>query len=112
MVRFEFCLPGLGGLAATAGPAQMTRITSAALIFLISPQRAAHAQVGYGRRRGARRRLPYQLVAPAGAVEPVAPPFDAGVVGLVYSNSSSAPKSVSSAFLRRPSLRTNASPTP
>src|SRR5205085_1672778 len=84
IVRFGFGLGGFGGLAATAGPAQAASNTSAALIFLMYLKRAQRAQVGY-----------YE-VAPAGAADPL-PALDAGVVGDVYSNSSSAPKSVSSA---------------
>src|SRR5438045_2383539 len=105
-------LPPLGGLAATAGPTQTSASASAAQILFIRCKRVAGRQVGQEEERRPEAPL-FQLVAPAGAVElPLAPPFDADVVGDVYSNSSSAPKRVSSAFLRRPSLSANASPTP
>src|SRR3954453_15865391 len=57
IVRFGFGLGPLGGFAATAGPAQTSTTASAAPIFLIPPKRGQAPQVGYRKRRGARRRL-------------------------------------------------------
>src|SRR3954464_14477733 len=45
IVRFVFCLPGLGGLAATAGPAQTRISTSAAPSFFIPHKRSSALQV-------------------------------------------------------------------
>src|SRR3954447_20075544 len=57
IVRFVFCLPGLGGgLAATAGPAQTNARASAAPNFFIAQKRSTAAQVD-AKKRGARRRL-------------------------------------------------------
>src|SRR3954447_5827894 len=70
IVRFVFCLPGLGGgLAATAGPAQTNSRASAAPNFFIARKRSAAAQVDAkkeapggaslsARRAGRRRRTP------------------------------------------------------
>src|SRR3954469_12211738 len=53
IVRLPLGFPGLGGFAATAGPAQTRTTASAAPIFFMSLERRGCPQVGYMEEKGA-----------------------------------------------------------
>src|SRR3954451_3972575 len=65
IVRLPLGFPGLGGFAATAGPAQTRTTASAAPIFFMSLERRGCPQVGYTeRKRSARRRSFHDQILP------------------------------------------------